>query len=155
MEKSECLICTENYDLESRRPKKLTCGHIFCSECLHQIILHNGIITCPLDSRDYYDEICTFPEPAEIIDYLARNLPIEMLICFVCNENYDLESRRPKKINCGHIFCSECLYQMTLKTGYIECPIDSIKYCSDFHTILEYGEIIKYLKEMCLPAILM
>ena len=47
--------------------------------------------------------------------------------CFICREDFDIDNHRPKRIECGHIFCEVCLGEI-IRTGFtIHCPIDQIQ----------------------------
>lgn len=45
-EVSECPLCCEIYDDQNFLPRLLSCGHIFCSSCLENLLKNNSI-SCP------------------------------------------------------------------------------------------------------------
>nr|XP_045589362.1 tripartite motif-containing protein 59-like [Procambarus clarkii] len=42
----ECSVCYNGYDDNQLRPRTLSCGHTFCSQCIDNAI-ENGQLTCP------------------------------------------------------------------------------------------------------------
>ncbi|XP_063614933.1 uncharacterized protein LOC134788022 [Penaeus indicus] len=42
---SECLVCLDKYN-ESKRPRVLPCGHLFCSSCI-ETVQEAWLVTCP------------------------------------------------------------------------------------------------------------
>ncbi|KAK8743461.1 hypothetical protein OTU49_001091 [Cherax quadricarinatus] len=65
----KCKACDENYDKVQRRPRSLTCGHTFCSQCIEKSI--KKIITCP---------ICKAEHRATALTQFPINYEIEALI---------------------------------------------------------------------------
>lgn len=46
-----CQLCFVRYDLETRKPKTLVCGHCFCLACLETWSRNKGTLKCPYDNR--------------------------------------------------------------------------------------------------------
>ena len=65
-----CPNCDKFYNLSSRRPKQLKCGHTTCSHCILDSLKVNPVYCCTvdqeIDNRDF-DEISY---DANIIEYL-------------------------------------------------------------------------------------
>ena len=34
------------------------------------------------------------------------------LCCFKCNQDFDLDERKPLILNCGHTICKDCVIKM-------------------------------------------
>ncbi|KAK8720455.1 hypothetical protein OTU49_013307 [Cherax quadricarinatus] len=61
----KCEACDENYDKVQRRPRSLTCGHTFCSQCIEESI--KKVITCPTCKAEHRATAVTqFPINCEI-----------------------------------------------------------------------------------------
>ena len=46
--------------------------------------------------------------------------------CGLCYELYDGGSHKPLSLGCGHVFCQDCVFQISLSENYV-CPIDKSK----------------------------
>ncbi|KAI6180881.1 E3 ubiquitin-protein ligase TRIM50 [Aphelenchoides besseyi] len=62
-----CAVCLEAFDLDSRLPKLLPCGHNFCSGCLFSLCLHQEYylldkVQCP-KCRSTFDATCAMTAP--------------------------------------------------------------------------------------------
>ncbi|KAG5266053.1 hypothetical protein AALO_G00249290 [Alosa alosa] len=81
---STCLVCTEGYDANWRRPKLLRCGHTFCLSCLSEIARlsgqrrpsmtpgpRSGALSCPKCR-----EVTPLPEPHHAATHLVDNFAI-------------------------------------------------------------------------------
>ncbi|KAK3886372.1 hypothetical protein Pcinc_009476 [Petrolisthes cinctipes] len=42
----ECVICLEKYDTHKRLPRRLSCGHTFCTSCIILVMKHSGPLRC-------------------------------------------------------------------------------------------------------------
>ena len=51
----------------------------------------------------------------------------ETLSCSFCKYNYNLTSRIPLIISCGHSICRKCLIYISKKNNKIICEIDNIE----------------------------
>ncbi len=49
----------------------------------------------------------------------------DLLKCYICKNNYDLNSHYPMIIKCGHTFCKECITLNENKENNNLCPIDN------------------------------
>ena len=51
---------------------------------------------------------------------------LEKVTCVICQEEFDLELRQPKMLDCHHTFCLQCL--KVLRNSYIKlnCLLDSL-----------------------------
>lgn len=47
--------------------------------------------------------------------------------CEICDEAFDLETRSPLVLQCGHTFCKWCLTQSVNRSGYVQCFVDRIR----------------------------
>lgn len=47
------------------------------------------------------------------------------MVCVSCDEHYNLGSRRPKILGCGHTFSLDCLQNQLVRQGKIECQVCS------------------------------
>ena len=45
------------------------------------------------------------------------------MTCVSCDEHYNLGSRRPKILGCGHTFSLDCLQNQLVRQGKIECQV--------------------------------
>lgn len=87
-----CPICLDKY----KHPRNLTCGHPFCTTCLHMININNEI-TCPICRH-----ITKFSKSNLLID-----LPINTTLISIIDEsqstinttNTNLELRRSKSVD--------------------------------------------------------
>ena len=48
---NECPICYDNYTHEYK-PVSLSCGHIFCSDCVRELV-RSGSCVCPVDRKRF------------------------------------------------------------------------------------------------------
>jgi hypothetical protein len=67
---SECSICTRHYDFENLCPRILTCGHTFCSECIHQFSSAGLPVSCPVDRKTSKVPEGGFPKNFLALDFL-------------------------------------------------------------------------------------
>ena len=49
-----CPICQCNFNLTTRKPRVLECGHTYCTECLQEI-LQKKELKCPVDNKTWSD----------------------------------------------------------------------------------------------------
>jgi hypothetical protein len=61
-----CAICMIRYDLDSRLPLSLNCGHTLCKVCARSLI-GVGRIKCPFDNRS---------QDCRLVETLGRNFTI-------------------------------------------------------------------------------
>lgn len=59
----------------------------------------------------------------------------EFLTCTVCFEPFNLYTKVPLSLICGHTFCKECLLQMKSSKKSLYCPLDSTVDTRDFSAI--------------------
>lgn len=69
-----CKVCHDKYDIYSKKPLTLPCGHTFCEYCI-KIILQNKKIICPLDKKSCLCEDFTLiPFNYQLLDsFLVKN----------------------------------------------------------------------------------
>jgi hypothetical protein len=48
------------------------------------------------------------------------------MVCVSCDEHYNLGSRRPKILGCGHTFSLDCLQNQLVRQGKIECQVCAV-----------------------------
>ncbi|KAF1750724.1 hypothetical protein GCK72_017275 [Caenorhabditis remanei] len=136
---TECIICYNEYDTDSRKPCIGTCGHSICESCKHQISSK-----CPQCNREEAFAITTINyQLLELIKHFnsmkeggslsgqtllddketKRVVEVNMDIvntteCIICYHEYD-NSRRPCFGTCGHSICGSCEYEMVSS----KCPL--------------------------------
>lgn len=69
----------------------------------------------------------------------------EALICKVCYEQYNLESRCPINLPCGHTFCKNCISSLQNR-GSAKCPL--CKAMATFQTLPKAFAIIEILEAL-------
>ncbi|XP_028317833.1 RING finger protein 224 [Gouania willdenowi] len=65
------------------------------------------------------------PPPPCIAMDTVKSLRRQDLVCIVCFGSYDLLSRLPRRLHCGHAFCQECLRRLDTVINeqvWITCP---------------------------------
>ena len=75
----ECAICLEKYDKKEKIPRILSCGHTFCTSCLHKIKEKNiseKQIKCPLDLKVGFETniIEDIPINRVVVDLIDLNI---------------------------------------------------------------------------------
>ncbi|OMJ87246.1 hypothetical protein SteCoe_11093 [Stentor coeruleus] len=73
--------------------------------------------------------------------------------CSICNELYDLNIHRPKTINCGHIYCSDCIKNMINTSGIVQCPSGDGEDNRNFEEFTESPGLINYLEKIQLRCL--
>lgn len=80
MATTKCEICFLGYDLSSRRPRCLNCGHSFCTSCLYKLV-DDATLTCPT---------CRKVHNINDVNDIPINFSIEAMISTI-EENEDNE----------------------------------------------------------------
>lgn len=52
------------------------------------------------------------PPPSSVAMETVMSLRRQDLVCIVCFGSYDLATRLPRRLHCGHAFCQECLKRL-------------------------------------------
>ncbi|KAM9306172.1 RING finger protein 227 [Pholidichthys leucotaenia] len=63
------------------------------------------------------------PTPVDLVT--AGSLRRRDLVCIVCFSSYDLATRLPRRLHCGHTFCQACLKRLDTVINeqmWIPCP---------------------------------
>nr|XP_060627777.1 E3 ubiquitin-protein ligase RNF182-like [Anolis sagrei ordinatus] len=96
-EEPECQICYDRFDLRSRRPKRLLCGHCACARCLRRMVEpaesenalealgSPALLSCPFCRQETpvpQREVGRLPDDATVLPLLTgpRSGP-EVLLC--------------------------------------------------------------------------
>lgn len=87
-----CGICKSDYDPLNKTPLSLPCGHVFCKECIKEIIINSGnIMKCPKDNKTYQLKLENIPICVQILNNLPKKKDNSQ-------KKYELVcSRHPKK----------------------------------------------------------
>ena len=103
----ECVICTEDFNNTTRKPKVLPCGHSFCRSCLKSCFTR-GMLNCCV-CRDPFRRASAKLVPVNrgMVELLDKETHI--VKCLTCSEEFNLSTNRPRVLNCGHSFCEHCL----------------------------------------------
>lgn len=67
----ECQICFEEFDMDSRKPVVLDCGHSVCQKCLSQIIAQPRNRKCPFDNKELKRSFDQYPFNWSYIDIIS------------------------------------------------------------------------------------
>ncbi|KAM7368477.1 hypothetical protein PAMP_012820 [Pampus punctatissimus] len=65
------------------------------------------------------------PPPSTVAVETMMSLRRHDLVCIVCFGTYDLETRLPRRLHCGHAFCQACLKKLDTVINeqvWIPCP---------------------------------
>ncbi|XP_070781143.1 RING finger protein 224 [Enoplosus armatus] len=65
------------------------------------------------------------PPPSSVAVETMMSLRRQDLVCIVCFGSYDLASRLPRRLHCGHAFCQACLKRLDTVINeqvWIPCP---------------------------------
>ena len=71
----------------------------------------------------------------------------DLNICSICNKNYDFDKRLPKKLNCSHTFCLNCLKERKKEKKDFDCPSCNAKIEEKLHKLKDNKEILLNLKK--------
>ena len=71
----------------------------------------------------------------------------DLNICSICNKNYDFDKRLPKKLNCSHTFCLNCLKERKKEKKDFDCPSCNAKIEENPHKLKDNKEILLNLKK--------
>lgn len=52
------------------------------------------------------------PAPSSVVVETMMSLRRQDLVCIVCFGSYDLGTRLPRRLHCGHAFCQACLKRL-------------------------------------------
>ncbi|XP_069181131.1 uncharacterized protein [Procambarus clarkii] len=69
----ECSVCFNDYDGNELRPRTLSCGHTFCSQCIDNAI-KNGQLTCPSCRAEHAATAATQFPISYAVEALVRKL---------------------------------------------------------------------------------
>ena len=69
-------------------------------------------------------------------------------ICENCNYLYDLKTRTPYFLPCGHTICETCLNNLWKKYFSVKCPFDNNKHYEDRSSYCVNYSIYDYLKSV-------
>ena len=58
---TDCSLCAKPYDSVQHEPRKLPCGHIFCTKCLIRLKIQQRIV-CPGDTKTYIGHVHDLPK---------------------------------------------------------------------------------------------
>ena len=102
----KCPNCNQNYSIDNNKiPLILPCGHIICKKCLIEISNLNQLISCPIDTKIFTQEIYTFKIFQPFLQKIQKKNELKEFICSIHNDKkikyiceYDNET-----------FCSKCL----------------------------------------------
>ncbi|CAL4128144.1 unnamed protein product, partial [Meganyctiphanes norvegica] len=61
---------------------------------------------------------------------------MDILVCLGCNDVYNCQRKRPRRLPCGHNLCSGCLVAFFNTDGSINCPE-----CSTNHTVMSPARV--------------
>ncbi|KAM6903059.1 uncharacterized protein rnf224 [Xenentodon cancila] len=65
------------------------------------------------------------PAPSSVAIDTMMSLKKQDLVCIICFGSYDLETRLPRRLHCGHAFCQACLKRLDTVINeqvWIPCP---------------------------------
>uniref|UniRef100_A0A665TX08 RING-type domain-containing protein n=1 Tax=Echeneis naucrates TaxID=173247 RepID=A0A665TX08_ECHNA len=65
------------------------------------------------------------PSPPSVANETMMSLRRHDLVCIVCFGTYDLATRLPRRLHCGHAFCQACLKRLDTVINeqvWIPCP---------------------------------
>uniref|UniRef100_A0AAQ5Z0G4 Ring finger protein 224 n=2 Tax=Amphiprion ocellaris TaxID=80972 RepID=A0AAQ5Z0G4_AMPOC len=65
------------------------------------------------------------PPPSSVAGETMMSLRRQDLVCIVCFGSYDLMTRLPRRLHCGHAFCQACLKRLDTVINeqvWIPCP---------------------------------
>ncbi|XP_040014050.1 RING finger protein 227 [Xiphias gladius] len=78
-------------------------------------------------SEEEEEVICQPPPhpPSSVVIETMMSLRRQDLVCIVCFGSYDLATRLPRRLHCGHAFCQACLKRLDTVINeqvWIPCP---------------------------------
>ncbi|XP_011603315.1 RING finger protein 224 [Takifugu rubripes] len=79
------------------------------------------------EEEEEEEDICCEPLPplSSVTTETLTSLRRQDLVCIVCFGSYDLVSRLPRRLHCGHAFCQACLKRLDTVINdqvWIPCP---------------------------------
>lgn len=74
----ECQICCEDYEIKTKRPLVMDCGHSICEVCLGSII--RSTKKCPFDKKELRRTIDQYPINWSYIDIISSKHYILIII---------------------------------------------------------------------------
>jgi hypothetical protein len=105
----ECPICLEHYDLDSKVPHVLSCGHTFCRSCL-PMFFNNGSAQCPMDLRKHiYGDIKNIGINYLILEEI--NAPYKKDLCLRHNNLQRFFCNDHKSLMCQDCVAYDCIYK--------------------------------------------
>ena len=51
---------------------------------------------------------------------------MEEIVCDICFEEYNDNTRLPMQLGCGHTFCKACICNVKSRHSTLECPHDRV-----------------------------
>lgn len=102
----ECSICHNRYNDSTHKPLTLSCGHVYCYECLNTMAARGGNF-CPTDKVQYAVPVSQLPCCYAILNHLPDSVGRKLLHCkrhprkrikFVCEDH-------------AQFLCSSCVVE--------------------------------------------
>lgn len=70
-----CTVCFEPFNLYTKVPLSLICGHTFCKECLLLMSSNKKSVSCPLDNTPEPREFSSIPKNYSLIEIITVSKP--------------------------------------------------------------------------------
>ena len=138
MESGICDICTFTYDLITRTPKRLQCGHVYCYKCIESMIISSFVAKCPRNCGDDNRDLAEIPQDMATVRFLVNH----SLQCDEHNQpatGYNLSRYKP--------ICSECIIPSDVNNDILSTVVSRqlfIEYSMNKKTLSkEIREIVK------------
>lgn len=112
-----CQICSHAFDLGTRRPLCLPCGHTICRECTKMIAASNIRGFCPFDRKELPLDIKMLPGNQGVLEQMALRSRQPALLCAAHTRPFIAFNP-----NSGSLLCGVCVI-LNCNLPYL--PLDS------------------------------
>ena len=79
-----CENCKETFNLSTKMPYLLPCGHTLCRFCLENIWEKQKKLKCPFDQIEHINHIDSLPRNEILVDIIKTYFKKVMISCFIC-----------------------------------------------------------------------
>lgn len=131
---SACDVCLENFGRDGKAPCSISCGHVFCVDCLSRVERPQ----CPF-CRNYFDPRSTIKLHLDLDN--VKSSPTSTAVVSLTNDEEDADRLREQIISIAATGCSESTVRKLLADGkafLARVPKTSYKDLRTHHRLITY-----------------